>query len=209
MDIIEELKALPFTLEVEQDKDGYFAQVVEFPEEYEAKGAVTSIALDDERLLSFKFTSKDAKVVRKVKTKYHHPLKDETYEGEYLDDYEEGSERHEEILEYLESQPEAETVAKERCIESNRKEITGSMSLMGDVDLCAGVTVECSDFGQFSGKHFVNKASHKVDRSGYVVSLELGMPQTEKGRSKSRKLTRQSGGTPATEQVYYEGERHF
>lgn len=35
MDIIEELKALPFTLEVEQDKDGYFAQVVEFPEEYE------------------------------------------------------------------------------------------------------------------------------------------------------------------------------
>ena len=178
-------------------------------EDYEAKAPVSSIALDDERLLSFKFTSKDAKVVRKVLTKYHNHIKDETYEGEYLDDYEEGSERYEEILEYLESQPEAETVAKERCIESNRKEITGSMSLMGDVNLCAGVTVECSDFGQFSGKHFVNKASHKVDRSGYVVSLELGMPQTEKGNSKSRKQTRQSGGSPATEQVYYEGDRHY
>lgn len=35
MDIIEELKALPFTLEVEQDKDGVFVQVKEFPTEYE------------------------------------------------------------------------------------------------------------------------------------------------------------------------------
>lgn len=178
-------------------------------EEYEAKAPVLSIGLDDERLLGFKFTSKSAKVVRKVITKYHNHIKDETYEGEYLDDYEEGSDRYEEILEYLESQPEAESVAKERCIESNRKEITGSMSLMGDVNLCAGVTVECVDFGQFSGKHFVNKASHKVDRSGYVVSLELGMPQGEKAKSKSRKQTRQSGGTPAASQVYYEGDRHY
>lgn len=35
MDIIAALKALPLTLEVEQDKDGYFAQVIEFPEEFE------------------------------------------------------------------------------------------------------------------------------------------------------------------------------
>ena len=178
-------------------------------EEYEAKAAVAGISLDDERLLSFKFTSKDAKVVRKVKTKYHHPVKDETYEGEYLDDYEEGSERYEEILEYLESQPEAETVAKERCIESNRKEITGSMSLIGDISLCAGVNIDCIDFGPFSGKHFITKAAHKVDRSGYVVSLELGMPQGEKSKAKSRKSARQSSGTQSSGEVYYTGDRHY
>ena len=178
-------------------------------EEYESKSPVMSISLDDERLLSFKFTSKDAKVVRKVKTKYHHPVHDETYEGEYLDDYEEGSERYEEILEYLENQPEAETVAKERCIESNRKEITGSMSLIGDVNLAAGVSIDCIDFGPFNGKHFVTKAAHKVDRSGYVVSLELGMPQSEKAKTKSRKSDRKSIPQGESSSVYYTGDRHY
>ena len=177
-------------------------------EEYESKNPVTSLSIEDERLLSFKFTSKDAKVVRKVKTKYHHPIHDETYEGEYLDDYEEGSERYEEIAEYLESQAEAETVAKERCIESNRKEITGSMNLIGDVNIAAGVSIDCVDFGQFSGKHFVKKASHKVDRSGYVLSIELGMPKDEKGKAKSRKKARQSTA-PDSAEVYYTGDRHY
>ena len=177
--------------------------------EYEAKAPVLTISLDDERLLSFKFTSKSAKVVRSVKVSGHNPIKDETYEGEYLDDLEEGSERYEEAVEYLESQSEAETAAKERCIESNRKEITGSLSLKGDVSLCAGVMVDCVDFGQFSGKHFVNKASHKVDRSGYVTSLELGMPKDEKAKAKKRKKARQSSGSNTGGDVYYEGDAHY
>lgn len=175
--------------------------------EYEAKAPVMTLKIDDERLLSFKFTSKDAKVVRSVKVKGHNHIKDETYEGEYIDDLEEGSERYEEALEYLESQSEAEGKAKERCIESNRKEITGSMSLTGDVNICAGVVMDCVDFGQFSGRHFVKKAGHKVDRSGYVLSVELGMPEGEKGKAKSRKKARQSLGTVS--EVYYEGDAHY
>ena len=177
-------------------------------EDYEAKAPVLTLEITDKRLLSFKFTSKSAKVVRSVKVRGHNPIKDETYEGEYLDDLEEGSERYEEAVEYLESQSEAETTAKERCIESNRKEITGSVSLMGDVSLSAGVMIDCVDFGQFSGKHFVNKASHKVDRSGYVVSLELGMPKSEKAKAKTRKKSRQSAGSQSAE-IYYEGDAHY
>ena len=178
-------------------------------EEYEAKSPVLKIAIDDPRLLGFKFTSKNAKIVRKVKTKYHHPIRDETYEGEYIDDLEEGSERYEEAIEYLESQAEAQTVAKERCIESNRKEITGSLSMIGDMNIAAGVSIECESFGPFSGKHFVTKAVHKADRAGYTVSVELGQPQSEKAKAKSRKQTRQSGGEPATNAAYYEGDRHY
>ena len=178
--------------------------------EYEAKAPVLTIGIDDERLLSFKFTSKSAKVTRSVKVRGHNPIKDETYEGEYLDDIAEGSERYEEALEYLESQSEAQETAKERCIEHNRKEVTGSLSMKGDVSLCAGVMIDCVNFGQWSGKHFVNKASHKVDRSGYVVSVELGMPQSEKGKAKTRKKSRQSSGinTEAGD-VYYDGDAHY
>lgn len=178
-------------------------------EEYEAKSPVTSISIDDDRLLSFKFTSKNAKIVRKVKTKYHHPLRDETYEGEYLDDIEEGSERYEEAVEYLESQAEAQSVAKERCIESNRKEVTGSLSMYGDVKIAAGVSITCEGFGQFSGNHFVNKVTHRVDRSGYVMSVELGMPKGEKSKAQKRKQTRQSGGSDSTSGLYYEGDAHY
>ncbi len=177
--------------------------------EYEAKAPVLKVSLDDDRLLSFKFTSKSAKVVRSVKVRGHNPLKDETYEGEYLDDIPEGSERYEEAVEYLESQAEAESVAKERCIESNRKEVTGSMSMLGDVRLCAGVSVECEGFGAWSGKHFVTKAAHKVDRSGYTVSLELGMPQEEKRAAKSRKTSRQKTSNSESEEVYYTGDAHY
>ena len=179
-------------------------------EEYEAKDPVMTIELTDPRLLGFKFTSKDAKIVRSVKVKGHNPIKDETYEGEYIDDIEEGSERYEEAIEYLESQAEAESVAKERCIESNRKEVTGSLSMLGDVSVCAGVVVDCVDFGAFSGKHFVTKASHKVDRSGYVLSVELGMPQGEKGKAKTRKASRQNAAAPSESgDVYYTGDAHY
>ena len=173
-------------------------------EEYEAKAPVTVISIDDDRLLSVKFTSKSAKVYRKARVKYHDALKDEDYEGEYEDEDEEGSERELEIYERAESQAHAETIARKRLIDANRKEITGTLSLMGDVNLAAAVTIELSGFGMFSGKHFVNKATHKVDRSGYVTTLELGMPSESKKASKSRKARAQKSGG-GNGGLYYEG----
>ncbi|MBR0035328.1 MAG: hypothetical protein IJP54_06600, partial [Synergistaceae bacterium] len=106
-------------------------------------------------------------------------------------------------------QAEAQSVAKERCIESNRKEVTGSLSMYGDVKIAAGVSITCEGFGQFSGNHFVNKVTHRVDRSGYVMSVELGMPKGEKSKAQKRKQTRQSGGSDSTSGLYYEGDAHY
>ena len=181
-------------------------------EQYESASPALEISIDDARLLSVRFTSKSAKVYKKAKVKYHDSVKDEDYEGEYEDDSEEGSERELEIHERVESSGDAQRLAKQRLIESNRKEITGSISLMGDVNLAAGQTVTLSGFGMFSGKHFVNKATHRVDTSGYVTSLELGQPQSEKKAGKSRKSTRKSTkGTKGTGsgEVFYEGEKYY
>ena len=177
-------------------------------EDYEAKSPVTSISIDDDRLLNVKFTSKSAKVYRKAKVKYHDAVRDEDYEGEYEDDDEEGSERELVIHERVSSQAEAEDLARNRLIDANRKEVTGSLSLMGDVNIAAGVMIELSGFGMFSGKHFVTKATHKVDRSGYTVSLELGQPQAEKRKSKARKKKAQSKSAGSAE-LYYEGDEHY
>ena len=175
--------------------------------EYEESASALTIEQGDERLLSVRFTSKTAQVYRKARVRYHDPVKDELYDAEYEDDAEEGSERELEIYERVESQADAERVAEERLIDTNRKEITGSVTLKGDVNLAAGLTVELSGFGMFSGKHFINKCTHKVDNSGYTTVLELGQPQSEKGKSQSRKASRKTKAVP--QELFYEGEHYY
>lgn len=174
-------------------------------EEYEAREPVTSISMDDDRLLSVKFTSKTAKIYSRARVRYHDAARDEDYEAEYEDDDVEGTERELEIHERVESQSHAEELARERLADANRKEITGSLSMLGDVRLAAGVMIKLEDFGMFSGKYFITKASHKVDRSGYTVNLELGMPQAERGKVKAAKKKAQASST----ELYYEGDDHY
>ena len=175
--------------------------------EYEAKAPALNIAQGDERLLSVRFTSKTAQVYRKARVRYHDPVKDELYDAEFEDEDEEGSERELEINERVESQAEAERVAEQRLTTANRKEITGSVTLKGDVNLAAGLTVSLSGFGMFSGKHFINKCTHKVDSSGYTTTLELGQPKAEKGKSKGRKTSRKAKAVH--QELFYEGEHYF
>ncbi len=176
-------------------------------EEYEEKGSVATLTREDKRLLSWKFSTKTAKTYKGARVKYHDPVKDEDYEGEDEDDYQEGSEEWLEIHERVESQGEAQRVAHKRLHEANRREVTGSVSLVGDVRFLAGVNVELEDFGTFSGKYSITKATHKVDTSGYTTTLELSQGATSKGAAKKRKRARQSPG--GTGEIYYEGDRHY
>ena len=67
-------------------------KIIVFSEDdYSVHEAVSTITPGDTRLLSAKFTSKSAKIYRKARVKYHHPVKNETYEAEYDDENEEGS----------------------------------------------------------------------------------------------------------------------
>ena len=173
-------------------------------ESYEDSEPVTEIAIDDGRLTGFKFTSKSTGTYRKARVHYHDALKDEDYDAEYTDDSEEGSERVLEVYERAESQADAERIAENRLINANRNEITGSLSLTGDTRLCAGVTVKLTGFGTFRGKYFVKKCTHKADRSGYTCTLELGMPEAEKVRAKSRKKAVQSRQGRNSGEVFWE-----
>ena len=95
---------------------------------------------DDKRLLSCRFTTKTAKVYRKARLRYHHPVKDEDYDEEYEDYAEEGSERILEIHERAETSDDAKRIAEQRLIEANRKEITASITLKGDKNSIFGST---------------------------------------------------------------------
>ena len=52
--------------------------------------------------------------------------------------------------------------------------IEGSIDMMGNPYLIAGLNVEMKDVGYFSGKYHITQATHSIDRnSGYSLSLEV------------------------------------
>ena len=178
-------------------------------EEYEGHTSASELSLNDRKILSCKFTSKSAQVFRKAKVKFHHAVKAETYEGEYEDEGEEGSERVLEIREYAESSGQAKAIAEKRLYEANKNEITGSISLMGDLRFTAGQNIMLSDFGMFSGKHRISKATHKVDSSGYVTTIELGETKESKKQTKAHKAKRTGKKKASNAELFYEGTEYY
>ena len=52
--------------------------------------------------------------------------------------------------------------------------IEGSLSMMGDPFLVAGLNVETKDFGYFSGKYHITEAHHIIDKiMGYSTNVEV------------------------------------
>jgi phage protein D len=66
-----------------------------------------------------------------------------------------------------------QALAGSRLHFKNRKRRSGSISLVGDVRALAGVTVEMTDFGKYSGTYLIDRSTHRMDRGGYTTDAEL------------------------------------
>ena len=166
--------------------------------DYDSHDSIMTISPDYDRLISVKFSSKSAKIYRKARVTYHQPVKNETYEAEYEDNDEEGSEEELEIYQHVDNQAQAESVAKDMLKKSNSAEITAILTLKGSVYYMAGVNITLDNFGMFSGKYFVENVTHSVTNSGYTVAMTLKMGAGSKSALKQRKAKSQgkksSGG---------------
>jgi phage protein D len=67
----------------------------------------------------------------------------------------------------------ARNLAMRRLREKNRGAIKAEFSLVGDVRLVAGVTVEVIGWGLFDGKYIIETATHAVSASGYSLGVKL------------------------------------
>ncbi|MBQ4432142.1 MAG: hypothetical protein II877_11615 [Synergistaceae bacterium] len=147
--------------------------VVYSEREYSGHDSAVEISSEDSRLLTVKFTSKSAKIYRKARVKYHHPVKNEVYEAEYEDEDAEGTEQELELYEAVDSQQQAEEIAKESLTSANSKEVTAELTLTGDI-FAAGNNITLSGFGMFSGKYFADKVTHTIT-NGWTTQLSLKM----------------------------------
>ena len=63
-------------------------------------------------------------------------------------------------------------MAKNHLRKANKKENTGTITLLGDPGLVSGVTVGLLNFGAFNATHIIAKATHRVS-NGYEVEVEI------------------------------------
>ena len=176
--------------------------------------SVATIKITDKNLLSWKFTTKSAKIYKGAKVCYHDPVKNETFSGEYYDANEEGSNEILEINERVESFAEAQTLAEKRLSQANKNEVTGDLSLMGNVDLLAGNNLTIEGFGVFDGKYTIDKVTHSLG-SGFTSQVSLSQGGSSKGKTKKQKLSRKTkarqrvSGQTKQPDFSYEGARYY
>lgn len=63
-------------------------------------------------------------------------------------------------------------MAKKQLRKANKYETAGTVTLVGDTQLVAGVTTDLKKFGSFDKKYIVSKAVHRVS-GGYTVEVDL------------------------------------
>jgi len=152
-------------------------QLVIFDErEFEKRPSVATIHLSDLNgiLKSFSLRSKTANTYKGAKLQYHDPVADEDFEVYKAAEGAQSAEQTLNINERVKSLGEAETVAEKRLYQKNKREVSGNMSLRGNMAMLGGSTVDLSGFGVFDGRYFIEKATHKYSKSsGYTTDIDI------------------------------------
>lgn len=71
------------------------------------------------------------------------------------------------------SQYDAELMAAAKVNEANRSIETMEITMLADADLCASQCVKIKNFGKISGKYYIDKITHNLGGSGYVMTLSM------------------------------------
>ncbi|RAV18835.1 phage late control D family protein [Paenibacillus contaminans] len=77
------------------------------------------------------------------------------------------------IRESVDSEAEALRIARKRLRERNKQAGKGTLSLVGDVRLAAGMTINIAGWGRFDGKYLIERARHKVGNDGYTTGIDI------------------------------------
>lgn len=145
---------------------------------FEAASSVRTIRRGDRSYTSYSLDTGEAQTqYASCRVSYNHPEKG-LIEATFQNPDEKGK-KNEQRLEKtvrVESEGQAETIAKAFLRLANKFEMTASFTMPGDPSLCAGSTVELDGFGEWDGKYMIRQASHSVSgNGGYTTAIKLRM----------------------------------
>ena len=165
---------------------------------YEAKGAIDVLEFGDEKLLRWQFSSKATGIYKAARLQYHDPVKNKNIDVTIkADGQAEGSNRVLMINVKAESTDDAKKICEERLKAANSKEITGSVSLMGDLRYVGGSNVDIKGFGAFDGKYLIESATHSLAGSGYTTNIKLSMNKESKEKATAKKSSKRKAAKPS------------
>ena len=154
-------------------------------EEYETHAPVDELYFGDKKIINWSFSSKASGTYKSARLQYHDPVKNETHVVTENGDAE-GTGRVLEINQKADTLADAKKIAKEKLRKANKKEITGNITLMGDLRFVGGSNIKISGFGAFDGQYVIEKATHSVSGS-YTTKLDLSMGKESKKQQKKKK----------------------
>lgn len=140
---------------------------------YEKKPSIKTIKRGSSDIISYRLgTNMNDTSYSACRVSYTNPSTGKTIEYTYTPRDADKNGQILEINEKVNSREEARQLAMKRLRQKNKREFTAEFTLVGDVELVAGVTVNVSGFGVFDGKYIVETATH-TPTGGYTVSVKL------------------------------------
>lgn len=144
---------------------------------YEAKPTVITIRRGDGSHLKWKLRSGEADTkYASCRVSYTDPASGRVIQATvYVEDYDAKRENNQqlEVTAKVASAAEAKTLAEKNLRLHNKHQKTASLTLPGNPDLMAGLTVRLTGWGMWSGKYIINKAVHSLGSGGYTTQIEL------------------------------------
>jgi phage protein D len=139
---------------------------------YESKSSVRTLIKGESDILSYSFKKSIAEhQYKEVEVSYFDEEKKETIKYLYtVPGVEEGPQLK--INERVKSLDEAERRAIKAARENNKHEQTGKITLVGDVGLVQGMTVDVNGFGAYDAKYFIETSNHNPT-NGYTTEISL------------------------------------
>lgn len=148
-------------------------QLVIFDEyAYECKDPILTLIKGKSNIISYSFGNKTSDTGYKAcHVRYTDAQTNKTIEATFTDKSKKTGAMLE-VNEQVKTYTEALKLAKNKLREKNKQECTGSLSVLGDVKLVAGVTILIKGWLSFDGKYIVNKATHNIV-GGYTTDIEI------------------------------------
>lgn len=161
-------------------------QIVIFdPQEMDGKDPVKTIIIGEDEVISWQFSTQNHDTYSESTVEYSNPKtgKKESY-TEKSDKIKDGKPLK--TVTRASSPADAQRKAKAKLYDANRKEVTGTIVIMGSPIIRAGDVVVVFGIGKFDGKYKVNKASHTI-AGGFISSLELNSTNNPPKETKETK----------------------
>lgn len=141
--------------------------------DFESRNSIATYREWGSSVLSYSFkTSLTNTKYAGVNVKYYHATQGRNIEYLYTNgDIDEESKIYQ-VNKKVNSGDEARRLAQKTLRKLNKKETTGSLSVVGNIELIGAVCIDAEGFGAFDGKYFVEKAKHSIG-SGYTTDIEI------------------------------------